>query len=139
MGNAMAWAHELALPSEPVSVSRARHFVGVHLVEHGLSSLVDDARLVMSELASNAIRHARTPFSVAVCGLVDDSVLVTVRDGSRDVPTLTKPVVLAEAGRGLWIVDHLSQDWGVESRGDGTKTLWASFVIPLVPGSSATR
>lgn len=60
------WSHRTDLPAEPVSTSKARDFVCAHLAEHDLRHLVDDIRLVASELATNAMAHAQTPFSVTL-------------------------------------------------------------------------
>ena len=132
MDDGIPWGHESALPADPVSVAAARSFVRQHLGEHDLRSLVDDARLVVSELATNAIRHARTPFVVTLSRL-DGSVTLSVSDGSQEAPTPTTALVLAEDGRGLWIVDHLSREWGVRMLADGGKTAWASFAVPHPP------
>ena len=63
---AKEWACEGAWPGTPESVAMAREFVAVHLAEHLLPGLIDEARLVTSELATNAVRHAQTPFAVTI-------------------------------------------------------------------------
>ena len=128
----MPWAHERTLACDPGSVSLSRDFVGLHLLEHGLESMLDDALLVVSELATNAVVHARTPFVVALSH-VERSVRLTVSDESIDVPSQATPGVCAleqETGRGLWLVDQLSQDWGVTALDRGNKAVWASFDLP---------
>jgi hypothetical protein len=103
-----------------------RHFVCSHLVEHRLSHLVDDVRLVASELAANAVRHARTPFKV-ILEKAGDSVFLSVQDGSPLPPALLASDRLDTAGRGISIVDLVSHDWGVtDGPGEG-KSVWASF------------
>ena len=52
------WPHRTDLPGEPASVRQVRDFVCSRLLEHHLPYLVDDMRLVVSELATNATRHA---------------------------------------------------------------------------------
>ena len=69
-------------PSQPASVPAARRFVTEVLVEAGASSLLDDARLLISELAANAVLHAGTDFSVTV-HLSVQRLYVEVRDGDR--------------------------------------------------------
>jgi anti-sigma regulatory factor (Ser/Thr protein kinase) len=138
MMSAMPWAHETALPCDPGSIAACRHFVGLHLLEHGLGSMVDDAQLVVSELATNAVVHARTPFVVVLSG-VEGSVRLAVSDESSTVPSQATPDACAledETGRGLWLVRHLSQDWGVTATASGDKTVWASFDLPSSPGSA---
>ena len=120
------WSHVTALPGEPGSVWRARHFVLFHLVEHRLPHLVDDVQLVASELAANAVRHARTPFKV-ILEKADNSVLLSVQDGSPTRPAHLATDDLDTAGRGVSIVDLVSHDWGVtDGPGEG-KSVWASF------------
>jgi anti-sigma regulatory factor (Ser/Thr protein kinase) len=121
------WSHRTDLPGQPASVGQARDFVGAHLGEHQLPYLVDDIRLVVSELATNATLHARTPFTVTLDGL-PDSVLLSVQDDSPSIPTTRNPPVMATAGRGLSIVDRVSRDWGITTPGpQRPKTVWASF------------
>ena len=126
MGQTNYWSHATALPGVPGSVSRARHFVFSRLVEHRLSHLVDDVQLVVSELAANAVRHARTPFKV-ILEKAGNSVLLSVQDGSPSRPAHVATDDLGTAGRGVSIVDLVSQDWGVtDGPGEG-KSVWASF------------
>jgi anti-sigma regulatory factor (Ser/Thr protein kinase) len=121
------WSHRTDLPGQPASVRQARDFVGAHLGEHQLPYLIDDIRLVVSELATNATLHARTPFTVTLDGL-PDSVLLSVQDDSPSIPTTRNPPVMATAGRGLSIVDRVSRDWGITTPGpQRPKTVWASF------------
>ncbi|HEY3529185.1 MAG TPA: hypothetical protein VGK78_08535 [Nocardioides sp.] len=54
------------LPGKPPSVALARDFVCKHLLAHHQSHLVDDVRLMVSELATNAVVHAQTPFGVCL-------------------------------------------------------------------------
>ncbi|HEX6327370.1 MAG TPA: ATP-binding protein [Jiangellaceae bacterium] len=120
------WSHATALPSEPGSVSRARHFVFSRLVQHRLPHLVDDVQLVASELAANAVRHARTPFKV-ILEKADDSVKLSVEDGSPSRPAQVATDDLDTTGRGVSIVELVSHDWGVaDGPGEG-KSVWATF------------
>ena len=126
MGQTNYWSHATALPGEARSVSRARHFVCSHLVEHRLSHLVDDVQLVASELAANAVQHAHTPFKV-ILEKADNSVLLSVQDGSPSPPAHLASDRLDPAGRGVSIVDLVSHRWGVtDGPGEG-KSVWASF------------
>ena len=126
MGQPSPWRHEAAMPSEAVSVLRARRFVCAHLVEHRLWYLVDDVRLVVSELAANAVLHAHSPFTVSL-GQVDRAVVLSVQDGSPGAPVLLAPELSDTAGRGVSIVDLVSDDWGVTHAPGGGKSVWASF------------
>lgn len=130
MGHHALWSHETALPPEVDSPARARDFVRRQLIGHHLPYLVEDVRLVVSELATNAMQHARTPFTVRLeQGLRD--VVLTVRDGSTSTPVESRPRgtvdALSPGGRGLVIVGQVSRAWGVTSATDGSKSVWATF------------
>ncbi len=93
-----------------------------------------DAGLVLSELVSNALRHA-TPLPgslVKVSWMLGDEIIeVAVSDGGGPtVPMVNKPAANALGGRGLGIVDRLALRWGVYTRQDGSETtVWAA--LPL--------
>ena len=94
---------------------------------------VGDAVLVVSELLSNAIRHAR-PLpgeSVQVAWALDaDAVEVAVSDGGAPTrPTTAQPTLSSLGGRGLAIVEYLSRQWGVRSDDSGM-TVWAVLAAP---------
>jgi anti-sigma regulatory factor (Ser/Thr protein kinase) len=120
------WSYETTLAAEPASASRARAFVARHLSEHRLPHLIDPVRLIASELATNALVHAQTRFTITLSEL-DDIVLLSVRDGSPELAPRAGPDTSDTTGRGLKIVALLSLDWGVGTDPDGTKTVWASF------------
>lgn len=114
-------APERRFPPDPSSARHAREFV----IENGWrDSDETDMRLaaVVSEVVTNAILHARTPFHVKVTK--DDSrIRVDVRDESTDFPA-ARPYNRDEVtGRGLHIVEALTERWGV-SKVPGGKTVW---------------
>ncbi|WP_460068720.1 ATP-binding protein [Streptomyces sp. YKOK-I1] len=119
------------LPRHPASVGLARRRVRDHLADwgHGPDDrALTDAVLVVSELATNVIRHGplqEREFEVAVTALADGSCLIEVSDEDRQEP---RPRVVGEweeHGRGLHLVEHLATAWGVWSRGRHGKTVWA--------------
>lgn len=120
------WSHEAILAAEPQSAAMARDFVCLHLLAHHLSHLVEDVRLVVSELATNAVAHAQTPFVVTLSS-GNGSVLLDIQDGSSSAAVPYTPDVMDMSGRGLMIVELLSQEWGTKNHGDGYKSVWASF------------
>jgi anti-sigma regulatory factor (Ser/Thr protein kinase) len=124
----VGWAHQGFWPADPASVHRVRTFVTAALERHNLSSLDGDLAVVVSELATNALRHASTEFTVTLEG-GPDAVTVLVRDGSPNLPVLNAPDALSLTGRGLQMVEWLSKDWGVRCDASG-KTVWASFRRP---------
>jgi anti-sigma regulatory factor (Ser/Thr protein kinase) len=101
---------------------------------------VGDAALVITELLSNAIRHA-APLPgalVRVTWTVDHgAVRVAVSDaGDGPLPHVTEPAPGAPGGRGLGIVETLSDHWGVQ-RDNGETTVWALVAAPHVPVPAA--
>jgi anti-sigma regulatory factor (Ser/Thr protein kinase) len=122
------------LPYAPASVAVARQRLTADLVKAGIvHAAVGDAALVVSELLSNAIRHAQPlpGASLQVAWAVDeDSVEVAVSDGgSATRPQPTHASVSALGGRGLDIVDYLSRRWGVRTDDTGL-TVWAVLAAP---------
>jgi anti-sigma regulatory factor (Ser/Thr protein kinase) len=96
--------------------------------------VIDDAALVLSELLSNAIRHAR-PLPGALVqvswALCEGSLTVSVRDGgSRTRPHARHPSPSALGGRGLAIVECLASTWGVQDSTGGVM-VWA--ILPTPP------
>jgi anti-sigma regulatory factor (Ser/Thr protein kinase) len=121
------WSYDTRLSADPRSPARARAFVVHHLVEHRLLTLVDPVRLVASELATNALVHAQTSFTLTLSQR-DHVVTLSVKDEQPTrVPSLAAPEVLAEHGHGLRIVDLMSGSWGVSTDPHGAKLVWASF------------
>lgn len=95
----------------PTSVSRARRFVRAVLLDWDLEDLIDPLMLLTSEVTTNAVLHARTPFAVVVA-LADDEVRIDVLDGSPVLPQRRIREATASTGRGVALVDRLSRDWG---------------------------
>jgi hypothetical protein len=119
------WSHETTLTAEPAAASRARAFVSRHLTEHRLGFLLDPVRLAASELATGALMHAQTKFTITLSGL-DDVVLLSVRDASPQAAE-ARPAAFGIADRGRRIVSLVSLDWGVRVEASGVNTVWASF------------
>ena len=84
-----------------------------------------NAQLVVSELASNAVVHAGTEFTLYV-RREGSGLRISVRDASRVEPSPGNPDQRASSGRGLWLVSRLAKSWGVELSEDG-KTVWAEL------------
>lgn len=126
MNEIPGWSHETVLSAGPVSASKARDFICQHLVAHDLPHLVEDVRLVASELATNAMVHACTPF-VLTLSEMNGVVLLAVRDSSATMPVREVPQAMDMGGRGLVLVELLSREWGVSAGASGSKSVWASF------------
>ncbi len=89
------------------------------------AALVDEMSLVVSELVTNAVRHAEPPVALEI-EVSDDEVLVAVDDGSPGRPGVTHPPFGAEGGRGLQLVDQVSAETGIRPQPPG-KTVWAAL------------
>jgi anti-sigma regulatory factor (Ser/Thr protein kinase) len=127
-GSRTTWSHEANFDATPTSAAQARAFVSYHLVDHRLLYLVESVRLVTSELATNALVHAQTAFSLSLSAS-DTEVVLTVRDGSHALPERRAAQVLDATGRGLEIVEMVSREWGINQDEAGSKGVWASFAI----------
>jgi anti-sigma regulatory factor (Ser/Thr protein kinase) len=128
------------LPCTPASVAVARRALSDELRAAGIfDSAIRDAVLVVSELLSNAILHA-DPLpgeSIRVTWDIDGSwVEVAVSDGgSPTLPLAAEVPVSSLGGRGLSIVSHLCDAWGVRSDELGL-TVWAVMRAPRYPDGS---
>ncbi|WP_405007076.1 ATP-binding protein [Kitasatospora purpeofusca] len=105
----------VSLPYRPESVGAARCCIRAKLHEWGLDELVDDASVIVSELATNAIRTGcRTRMIVAVRRPAEHLVRLLVVDGSGAMPVMIETGSDATSGRGLAIVHRLTHGrWGV--------------------------
>jgi anti-sigma regulatory factor (Ser/Thr protein kinase) len=134
----------LMLPYTASSVGVARRRLMADLADAGVfDTTACDAGLVLSELISNALRHA-TPLPDATVRVTwrqdGDCLEIAVSDGGGPtVPAVNEPGSSAIGGRGLGIVDRLSLRWGVcasrggdgETDGDGETTVWAELALGL--------
>ncbi|WP_416981845.1 SpoIIE family protein phosphatase [Streptomyces sp. T028] len=114
------------LPADPSVVSRARRLVTARLDAWDLPEVSFVAELVVSELVTNAIRHAEPPIRLRL--LRDRRLICEVSDASDTAPHLRRARTYDEGGRGLLLVAQLSRAWGTRHTGTG-KTIWASLSL----------
>ena len=131
------------LPYAPASVAVARNRLTADLKAAGIyAGAIGDAVLVVSELLSNAIRHARPlpGANVQVAWAVDEgAVEVAVSDGGAPTrPRQTQPTVSSIGGRGLDIVEYLARTWGIRTDDCGL-TVWAILGAPADRKSADLR
>ena len=124
---------EIMLEPKPASVGRARRWLSRQLEEWGLEDLDYDASVVLSELVTNAVLHARTSIELKVTH--DQVFRIEVRDASDAMPSPRGPTASATTGRGLRLVAALATSWGYEPREAG-KTVWAEFADVNVTSDS---
>jgi anti-sigma regulatory factor (Ser/Thr protein kinase) len=99
--------------------------------------IIDDIELVVSELVTNAVLHARSATRLTIEG-DDDRVRITVADDDPAPPRLRDYGTDAVTGRGVYIVDRLVDDWGVEPLGDTGKRVWCEVAL-AADGERSTR
>ncbi|MFF2326572.1 MULTISPECIES: ATP-binding protein [unclassified Streptomyces] len=117
----------------PRCVSLARAELRTALADWGLSGLEESAVLVLSELLTNAGRHARVSPGREIETRflpVADGVRIEVHDASADAPQMRDPEPGACGGRGLVLVAALADRWGYRARHGPGKVVWAE----LAPG-----
>jgi anti-sigma regulatory factor (Ser/Thr protein kinase) len=120
-------------PAIPQSVHAARRFATDTLSGNPPSTL-EAVELMVSELATNCIRHERTSFHITILGSAQD-IRVEVTDSGSGTPTMRSPGPDEPSGRGLQIVDMLSDTWGVEPEHPSGKTVW--FTMPAAVAMQA--
>jgi hypothetical protein len=119
-------------PASLASVRRARDLVREALAAED-AEVRDAAELMVSELATNSIKHARSAFTVTVERAAGE-IRVQVHDSGRGRPVASTPTTRDASGRGLQIVALLSSRWGVVDEALG-KTVW----FALRSGGTARR
>jgi anti-sigma regulatory factor (Ser/Thr protein kinase) len=111
-------------------VRAARRFYREATADRVDPEVAADLDLALSEMATNAVKHARTPFVVAIH--TDGNLRVAVADGSTTLPVRRQPGPTDTSGRGLLILDAVCDDWGVHLV-DGGKCVWCERALPLAP------
>ncbi|WP_310726033.1 SpoIIE family protein phosphatase [Streptomyces sp. N2A] len=121
------------LPAEPAAVGAARELATAQLREWGLEELSYATELAVSELVTNAVRHASGPLHLRL--LRDLTLLTEVSDTGHTSPHLRHAASEDEGGRGLFIVAQLVQRWGTRYTPYG-KTIWTEQAFPArYPGA----
>ncbi len=113
----------LDLAPYPASVGVARRFTVDTLRRWGRDDLTTTGALLVTELVTNAVLHARTMVQVCL-ERREEFVRVEVRDRSPVQPALRDHGLDATTGRGLNLVSRLAAAWGVDMDGNG-KVVWA--------------
>lgn len=118
----------VAFEAEVDQIRAARELVAETLASHGWPpAAVDRARLVVSELAANAVLHAGTPFELHCTLPAAFQARLEVTDFAPDcVPQLRSLERGAPGGMGLRLIDAMSSEWGVEEH-PGHKVVWCQM------------
>jgi anti-sigma regulatory factor (Ser/Thr protein kinase) len=124
----------LELGALPTAVPCARLHARLLVREWGLATMVGNVEILVSELVTNAVHASRAlgpVFPVRLWLLADAArVLIIVWDASPQLPVRAEISTEAESGRGLLLVEMLSDEWGTWAVPAGGKTVWALTGTP---------
>ena len=124
-----------SFPAVAQSVHAARRFT-VDALAGSPPDVLEAVELMVSELATNCIRHEGAAFRLAVTR-GGGEIRVEVTDSGTGTPTMRTPRPEEPSGRGLRIVDMLSERWGVEPEDPAGKTVWFALAATDAETSSA--
>ncbi|MGW2658754.1 SpoIIE family protein phosphatase [Streptomyces sp. NPDC001478] len=117
--------------NDPEALSAARHMIRAAVRAWGAKDRADEVELAADELTTNALMHTDggAIVTIRVLAGAERRLRVDVEDRSSALPRRRDAGESGVSGRGLMLVDRLTDAWGVESRGTG-KCVWCEFVIP---------
>lgn len=113
----------IVVPADVGAVKTARDWVGDTLGEWGRDAYI--AKVVVSELVTNVVRHTASATATVRVLLADRGTVVEVLDGCDALPEVRDVDVLSEDGRGLAMLGALVKDWGAQPVAGGGKVVWA--------------
>ena len=113
----------IELPPAPTSPAQARGFICDSLERWGAHDLTELARLLVSELVTNAVFHAHSSVEVRA-RLERDRVRIEVRDDDPNPPAPRHAEPWEATGRGLFLVDELARRWGAHPAEPRGKVVW---------------
>jgi len=133
-GEAMVLAHGAPAPlrlresllPDPGAARDARNIATEVCLRWHLPHLVAAASIIASELATNAVRHAGTPFDLLLAR-TGRYLHIAVRDQDPRPAVMQSPSLLATHGRGLLLVQRSALSWGSTPAGSG-KVVWATLL-----------
>lgn len=117
----------LSLDGTLTSARRARAFTAATLKGWGVTGIVDDAQLVVTELVNNAVMHAHGKCELRI-SVTPLSLRVEVSDHGAGTPDPLPQSLTRNHGRGLHLVDALTAAWGFEAVDGGGKLVWAELL-----------
>ena len=118
-----------SLAADTSSAAAARRFTVDVLKQWGCGELVDTVTLLVSELVTNAVLHARSA-SRLVLRQTGGNLRVEIGDDSAATPTRRSYAADAGTGRGMMLVEALASRWGSDRVGDG-KRVWFELPLPV--------
>ncbi|MDH6107808.1 anti-sigma regulatory factor (Ser/Thr protein kinase) [Kitasatospora sp. MAP12-15] len=128
----------LVFPPRPEWVGPVRRMVTAALRDWRLEHLRDDAELLASELATNAIQHALDEFPIRLAvARSETSLSLAARGHSLGVPRAAIAPSDQENGRGLMLIEQIAGAWHCEAHADGSKTVSCRLVLPAMGGAES--
>ncbi|MFE6170576.1 SpoIIE family protein phosphatase [Streptomyces sp. NPDC056464] len=121
------------VPDDPSAVARVRAAAARTLEDWGLTEEAFTTELILSELVTNALRHATGPIGVRL--IRDRALICEVSDGSSTAPHLRSAATTDEGGRGLFLVAQFADRWGTRYTPDG-KVIWTEQPLPGMPNGA---
>ncbi|MEU3417514.1 SpoIIE family protein phosphatase [Streptomyces murinus] len=118
------------VPADPSAVAGLRRAVTERLEEWGLGEQAFGMELVLSELVTNAIRYGSEPIRLRL--IRDRALICEVADGSNTSPHLRYAATTDEGGRGLFLVQQMTERWGTRYSPQG-KVIWAEMALRGAP------
>ena len=118
-------------PGDPGALADARHMIRTAVAGWGAGERADEIELVADELITNALMHTEGAAVVTLRAFTgsESRLRVEVEDSSSALPRRREAGESGVSGRGLLLVELLTDVWGVEARGGG-KAVWCEFVVP---------
>jgi anti-sigma regulatory factor (Ser/Thr protein kinase) len=114
---------EKRLPDDKTAPGLARAFLREAVCDIHHAEVLDEAELLVSEVVTNAVLHGAPPVTVRVeCD--GNRLLVSVTDRNPDPAHVRGAGPEDESGRGIRLVDFISEDWGVKPRSGEGKDVW---------------
>ncbi|GAB2746038.1 SpoIIE family protein phosphatase/ATP-binding protein [Streptomyces bullii] len=127
---------EWTVPSDPAMVPSVRAKCRETLRTWGLEEIGFTTELILSELATNAIRYGLPPVRVRM--LYGRCLICEVSDGSSTSPRLRRATTTDEGGRGLFLVAQFAQRWGTRYTARG-KVIWAEQTLSDGPSAGTAH
>ncbi|MCP9946731.1 ATP-binding protein [Streptomyces somaliensis] len=128
------------LQALPPRIAQVRRIVSAQLRYWNLDPLIEMAALGVTELLTNVHRHVEPDKTCTVeIEFLLDRLTVSVHDHDPRLPSVVRPPDgpdrLTTSGRGLALIEALSESWGARPRGEAGKVVW--FTLPTAPFASA--
>lgn len=125
------------LPEDPTAARRARQVTRCQLLAWELNDHCETAELLVSELVTNALSHGRGPIRLGL-GRRHGMLRCEVADHGRGLPQPRPLSMSGESGRGMHLVDALTNRWGVDHEASG-KTVWFELATCTAPDCCTGR